>query len=577
MAEHVALIHTAHAINSLRESSFDTRSALGEVIDNSLQADAKNIGILIDQEEKDVRRGRKPRTMKMITSVAIGDDGCGMDEHTLHHCMQLGFSTRYNDRDGIGRFGVGMTLAAFNQCKRVEVYSKQEDGEWLHAYVDLDEVAKNPFIPDPTKADPPEEYRSTLASDYGTLVVWKKGDRLARSQESYDDIKLWVRRTYRKFLGKQIVEAKEVRENPKPVTITLNEEELTAFDPLYAIHDDSFLSEVVAELVDEIPLQMPVPEDAAVKEKTSTIKIRMSFLPEEWMDRPQKERRKLAESLHIPENEGFSVLRAGREVFYDAMPHFKPTVHPDGYDRWWSAEISFEPALDFHFNVRNIKRGATFVRQLREEIQDCMKGTITEARSRIRDIFKTQVRKQTYAGKDVTTEHVQAEAVVRQVAPPSGKAGKEKTPEEKKKEIEEILKPIVTSEEELTAWHEKIDAQPCTIVDSESNTWKGDTFLDIHPLGGKTVIEYNMNHPFFVAVYGLMKSLVESKGNSTDAEQGTTEKLKGLVDLLFMSLAQAQSMLDLESQQRVSETLHLLSSNWGIYLRQYVDQAQRAN
>jgi hypothetical protein len=52
----------------------------------------------------------------------------------------MGWSSRYNDRTGIGRFGVGMTLGAIHECRRVEVYSQFIGGEWLYTYLDLDEI-----------------------------------------------------------------------------------------------------------------------------------------------------------------------------------------------------------------------------------------------------------------------------------------------------------------------------------------------------------------------------------------------------------------------------------------------------
>ena len=58
-----------------------------------------------------------------------------MDKKTLENCLTLGWSSRYNDRGGIGRFGVGCTLAALHECIHIKVYSKTKDGEWHSVYV----------------------------------------------------------------------------------------------------------------------------------------------------------------------------------------------------------------------------------------------------------------------------------------------------------------------------------------------------------------------------------------------------------------------------------------------------------
>ena len=105
------LVQPGTAIQSLRESDFDAYSAYGEVIDNSLQADATEIKIHFELIAE--------KRQHNVAALAFGDNGTGMDKTTLHHCLAIGWSSRYNDRSGIGRFGVGMTLGAIHECKRV--------------------------------------------------------------------------------------------------------------------------------------------------------------------------------------------------------------------------------------------------------------------------------------------------------------------------------------------------------------------------------------------------------------------------------------------------------------------------
>ena len=95
-------------------------------------------------------------------------------------CLSLGWSSRYNDREGIGRFGVGMKLGAIHQCKRVEVWSKQQGADWLYTYIDLDEIEEETManIPYPVSQQPPEEYASLAGAEHGTLVVWSTYDNL---------------------------------------------------------------------------------------------------------------------------------------------------------------------------------------------------------------------------------------------------------------------------------------------------------------------------------------------------------------------------------------------------------------
>ena len=172
---------------------------------------------------------------------------------------------------------------------------------------------------------------------------------------------------------------------------------------------------------------------------------------------------------------------------------------------------------------------------------------------------------------DVTTEHTEAEVTVKSVAPNPGKAGKEKTEEEKIHELEEILRPIVNSENELAAWVAKIENQPCTIVDNEGTSWKGNTFLDIHPQGGRTIIEYNRTHEFFLFIYNVIKELTDVGGNK-EIERiiDDAKKLKTAIDLLFMAYVQAEAQIDIDHEQPAGDTLDILKSNWGTFLKQYI-------
>lgn len=563
--EKVSLVLVGQAVESLRQSDFDTCSAIGEAIDNSLQASATEIHIVAKEHELPVR-GRRGVGVKTILDIAIGDNGSGMDRETLHHCMQLGYSTRYNERAGIGRFGVGMTLAAINQCKRIEVFSRAKaKAPWLWTYVDLDE--SEPFISKPIEKDIPKAY-STLVGKTGALVTWSKIDVRTSTPE---EVRHWIARTYRKFIGKHVVRDKKVVENENPVLITYNHEPIDAFDPLFAIRSSLCPEGPVASLYEEISIDMPVPEDSKAKVKTSPVVIRMSLTPEHWRleGGGKSGRSELAQRLMLGENEGFSILRADREVFYDVMPHFEPKPHPDGFDRWWSAEVTFDPILDEHFSVRNVKRGARFLRELREKIEEKMRPVIQEARRSVDATFKKGRSSATHAGRDATTEHTEAEQTVKAAAPTPGKAGAGKTDDAKKKEIEAILTPIIREANDLAAWTAKIESQPCTILDNESNTWKGPTFIDVHPQGGRTIIEYNMGHDFFLFVYGMIKKLAEPE---IEREQALdlAKKLKTALDLLFMSYAQAESMNDLEHTQKIGDTLEMLRNNWGQFLRQFV-------
>jgi hypothetical protein len=44
-----------------------------------------------------------------------------MNRRTLHNALKLGYSTRYDDRKGMGRFGVGAKMGGISQAKRIDL------------------------------------------------------------------------------------------------------------------------------------------------------------------------------------------------------------------------------------------------------------------------------------------------------------------------------------------------------------------------------------------------------------------------------------------------------------------------
>jgi hypothetical protein len=156
-------------IHSLRAFGYDIAMAIADLVDNSIFAKASNIWVSYAWNDGD-------------PWVRILDDGSGMGEKQLVEAMRLGSKSPLEERDpeDLGRFGLGLKTASFSQCKHVTVYTKNKDGDVATRFWDLD------YIQDSRSWKlgklPPEDVRPLLEQldkiDHGTLVVWKKLDRL---------------------------------------------------------------------------------------------------------------------------------------------------------------------------------------------------------------------------------------------------------------------------------------------------------------------------------------------------------------------------------------------------------------
>lgn len=555
----VSLVESGAALQSMRNSDFDVHSAYGEVIDNSIQAGATDIKVMISYDPATTAKKREP-----IKKVAFGDNGSGMDKDILHRCLQLGYSSRYNDRSGIGRFGVGATLAAINQCKRVEIYSKEQKGKWSYTYIDLDQITSAPpkmtEIPKPVEKALPDEFKNLVGENSGTLVIWSHYDRQpADASEILKEFKVWVGRTYRKFIWEGI-------------TFTVNGEKVHAIDPLYVTTEHTkFPADPKAHEFALIKFPWPIAEEDQVPggPTEAEIQVRMSLLPKEFRPHAGIGGAGTARERYIDMNNGISILRNNREVFYGPIP-FWPGARFEEIDRWWGCEISFDPVLDKEFTVKNIKRGAVPVTELKRALKDRIEPTRNTCLERVREHWKEgKVELQTTDTSSPTeTGHGEAERVAKTTPTPKGLIDQKKDLEtETEKYTEQWLKD--EDERAKAAWKAKFQSQPFTIIDEQ---WRGPEFVEVSHIGGASVLKYNMRHDFFQELETIRQELAAS-----ETENPHARKLKVLIDLLLISYAKAETMFEPETPMKAEKLLEQLKMNWGNYLSNYLETYKAEN
>jgi hypothetical protein len=552
----VRLFQDANALDSLRNSDFDAVSAYGEVVDNSIEAGARNIRIKFITSEAG-------HGYQVIDKLAFGDDGDGMNANTLHNCLQIGWSSRYNDRTGIGRFGVGMTMAAIHECKRVDVWSKQTRSEWLHTAIDLVKIERGEeeTIPDPTPKALPKEFEGLVGESSGTLVVWSKYDRQeANAAKLIDDTIVWMGRTYRYFIWED------------GVRIFVNGQVVQVIDPLYARTEDTrFPGDPAAEVFTPIVIDWKVDslDTPANAPETATIVVRTSLLPKEFRASQGSGGTKEAMDRFIHMNEGVSILRARREVFYGPIPYWnaagKGWPRFEEIDRWWGCEISFDPILDRAFTVKNIKRGAVPETELKKALHEKIKPTRETVLERVRELWKANklARDQDESVEDVPRagDHTDAERAAKNTQTDKSRIDEHKDFEAEADKLTQRYKDRY-DEQQRQKLKELFRAQPFTIMEAD---WRGPQLFEVNHLGGSAVLEYNKRHLFWEQVYGRIEGL-ESGGDNYDAARD----IKALLDLLLMSYGKAETRFDADESIRAGDLLDQLRSNLGQYLQNYV-------
>jgi hypothetical protein len=548
-------IEQATALESMRASDFDCYSAYGEVIDNSIQANATDIRLEFEQI-KDRLNGNT----KKISRILFADNGHGMNPNLLHKCLKLGHSSRFNDRSGIGRFGVGMTLGAIHECRKIEVYSKTSTNQWHYTYLDLDEIKNGQLehLPTPISRKPNHPITDFIDTS-GTLVIWSKHDKQREKFETIiSESEFWIGRTFRKFIWG---EAKGYGQ----IKITMNDKAVKAFDPLFVNKNlTGFEKEDSAELLVPQIISWKIPEeDLKDKYLTSDIIINISLLPESYRRDSGQGGDPFARERKIDENEGISILRNDREVFFGNIPH-APKLGSSEADqminRFIGCEISFRAELDSDFEVKNIKRGAKPVGELKEKLIETIAPTFRSLRDQIRDRWNERKREgenditESNANIGVSATHSTSNDFLKKVKSDLLKGNKANNEENNVKIVKKIDPKV--PKERINEIIKGLQENGITIDEKE---FIGDTFIDIEHGNQLKTLFYNTNSTFY-------KSYAEILNELKNKNEVISEQYKVLIDLIFVGYMLAESNIDPNEKMDGATFTNELKAYWALHM-----------
>jgi sensor histidine kinase regulating citrate/malate metabolism len=115
----MATFFSYNALVSQRASGYkSTMHALAELIDNSFDANATKVRIILLESTRGGRRH--------IEEILICDDGDGMSEEVLQGALQFGNTTNTEMEEMVrlskkGKFGYGLPNASLSQCPAIHV------------------------------------------------------------------------------------------------------------------------------------------------------------------------------------------------------------------------------------------------------------------------------------------------------------------------------------------------------------------------------------------------------------------------------------------------------------------------
>lgn len=587
------------AVRAMRDSGYrNTASALAELIDNSVQADASDVEVICIEESKLIKK----RHSRRIKSIGVLDNGSGMMPDVLQIALQFGNGTHLYDRKGIGRFGMGLPNSSISQCRRVEVWTWQSGPDnAVYTYLDVDEIEEGSLtmVPAPKAQSLPAEWRdrSEIVDTTGTLVLWSHFDphRLTwrGAKATLDNTEKLVGRMYRKFIDRgQLTIRLLALENEMP---TINAY-VKINDPLYLMKNTS-----TPPPFDKEPMFQKWGEDDEVfhidyDNKKHIVTVRMSWAREETIpeigDRGGKPYGK-----HAAKNLGVSIVRAGRELALDSSwtNSYNPT------ERWWGVEVEFPPALDEVFGVTNNKQSATifegmsqfnwrteaepgessvseFIDRIQSESDPraLLLPIVEHIRQQIGQV-RTRLDKQTEGRRtakkdrhDTPTVADVATNKVRERVKQGYETGYDKE-EFKEKDRDEFEKNLITDKHYSKNAAQKIANAVLSRkrkIEFLTKDLRSYAFFDVeHHHGGLTAIVFNTNHPFYSK---LMETLHPNIGDETDAKLiDRINQAADTLNLLFAAWARYET-----EETRDQIKLFEMRQEWGKMAQVFLTESE---
>ncbi|WP_262421457.1 ATP-binding protein [Paraburkholderia sp. UCT31] len=549
----VPLFFAQTLIASLRDVGYNhTTSAICEHVDNAIEAGATEVRIYYRQ------LGKKG---DYTIDAAVYDNGRGMEPNVLKVATSFGGSMNYNDRNGIGRFGMGMKTAALSMSPVMELYSWQETGAIYSMMLDVEAVGKDRsnavYVPDPTLNT---ELPGELAEIFSTPMVWpsNRNEQELLADDAGDlaehlgprgtivympSCDRLSSRTARTLSEHAVAEMSRIyrRAISSGLRLFVNNRRVEAFDPTYSMPNARH-----ARMVEGVPalsrLVLARPVDIPISEKdpsrTAQALVKIFRLPiEEWSDLERKVQRN---DLRIFDGLTVSILRNDREVFAGGLPKLT-TRH--SVTNWYRVQIDFPGVLDEAFGVASNKQGVRMKDYVLDAIRDEVGGDITKLNDEIKR-FQGEKASRMDPAKASASERRANEVDYLHTKP----VDTELTDEEQAQLNANLMGLAVTlrrdGETDEQAF-ERVKSSKYLIAFRHDEYWP---FYHIDHKFGRIILTINTAHPFFEKLYNPLRDLATKPAGEDETVPGTEpmhidEGPLVALELLLLSLARAQGVL----------------------------------
>ena len=338
-------------MNSMRSIGYSFKTAVADIIDNSISAHASEVRIYTPINDN--------------LYVSFFDDGDGMDRDELLNAMKYGSNRESYGEHDLGRFGLGLKSASLSQCRRLTVASKKVNSISAYSW-DLDSVIENKTWDclelDDREIDELPRIDILKFAAQGTLVIWQNFDiaykksnghirELISEEVEYTEKHLSL--VFHRFLNRSFNQIK----------IYINDDRIKGFDPFLEDHPKT-------------DSQKP----SSFNYNGSTVKVQQFILPH-VSDLINVDIEKLGGDEMLRNGQGFYIYRNDRLIIYGTWFRLASSNLSSELYKYGRIKVDIPNTLDEEWDIDIKKQNANIPKGLLSQL----KKAVTSVRTRSKD------------------------------------------------------------------------------------------------------------------------------------------------------------------------------------------------
>lgn len=347
----------------LRNSGFNLQTAIGELLDNSVDAGASQIDLYIynNNQEK--------------TSIMLVDNGRGMSESNLQYALTLAKELKVG-LDQLGKYGMGMKTAALSLSTQFKIFTKTASSRHIcYGEFNINKMEqRGEYKTNVRYADAAEEEfmlkKFSRRQRSGTILIIENCDRVDVTFPTFvKQMQSFIGLTYRSYINKGL-------------TFTVNNmpvqgEVVSMIDPLMRDNEHTYI------IADRMGFPVEYKEETG-KMKNTFIEISAAVLP-----KPDKNSKgRLVDDKEIPlalnqRNQGIYFYREGRMVGR-ALSWSNVFGEKHNFKNRLRIEINCKNDLDDEIKMNFQKGNVSPTNSLKNQLEQIIEPIMVEMKEKIK-------------------------------------------------------------------------------------------------------------------------------------------------------------------------------------------------